>query len=190
MLAVPTPTSPKGPARHAHTRGRRGSRCTSKAGLVDLSDRPPPGPRPQDDPRLSERRAPAGRAQELLGRPAGGRRALVGSVYSMSAVTCFFFARPGSGTTIGDTASVMAPWAAYHWCHFSDSSGRTAAQSAHRVFGPHRHPDHPDARSISSCERVRRTVRRHRPPRVSRPDAGLPSCPSRSGAQRIRRPLQ
>ena len=60
----------------------------------------------------------------------------VGSVYSISAVTCFFFVRPGSGRTIGDTATVMAPSAAYHWCHFPDISSRTAAQSGIEFSDP------------------------------------------------------
>ena len=50
--------------------------------------------------------------------------------------------------------------------------------------------DHQDARSISTSERVRRTVRRHRPPRVHRLAPHLRAQASRAGTGRVRRSLQ
>src|SRR5680860_854992 len=45
----------------AHTGGRRGGIRTTKAGVVDLGHRPPPGPRSKDGPGLPRRRSPGRR---------------------------------------------------------------------------------------------------------------------------------
>ena len=61
----------RGPACHAHTRGRRGSTCIRGAGLVDLGHRPAPGPGPQDRPGLSERGHGPGRPPDRRSDPLG-----------------------------------------------------------------------------------------------------------------------
>jgi hypothetical protein len=52
------------------------------------------------------------------------------------------------------------------------------------------HPDHQDPGSSPSGECVRRTIRRHRSPRVSRPDLHPRSTPSRAGPRRVHCSLQ
>ena len=53
-----------------------------------------------------------------------------------------------------------------------------------------RRANHQDPDPSTSGERFRRALRRHHPPRVSRPDADLQSASARGRARRIRRSLQ
>ena len=62
---------------HVHTRRRRGSACTQKAGMVDLGHRPASGARSQNGPVVLERRACARHTRSAgRTRPPGRVRAL------------------------------------------------------------------------------------------------------------------